>query len=154
MALVGKTEPSRLTKRSYPGFKAQAGHFTGRTPKEFRVPKELRTHKTNPVNEALTVAAIDEPGPGGAHHVYRIDGYGGTCNLSFQNGPINEVGTNGITNEALLAVVLDRLEAFQAGPYKCRENALAITKLEEAMHWLHHRTRLREQRGVEGTHQV
>ena len=33
------------------------------------------------------------------------------------------------------------------------ENALAITKLQEAMLWLGERTREREQRQVEGTHQ-
>ena len=48
-------------------------------------------------------------------------------------------------------IVLDRLRGFQESEFKCRENALAITKLEEAMHWLHHRTRARVARGVEGT---
>lgn len=52
--------------------------------------------------------------------------------LRFQHG---EALVNGITNEALIAVVIDRLERFQEGPYKCRENALTITKLEEALLW-------------------
>jgi len=43
------------------------------------------------------------------------------------------------------------LRSFQAGPYACRENALALTKIEEAMHWLNHRTAERQARGVEGT---
>ena len=115
---------------------------------------ELTAHRVNTCNESISIVPVDDPGSGGAHHVYRIDGYGGTCHLSFQNGPINEVGVNGITNEALLAVVMNRLEGFQSGPYKCRENALAITKLEEAMHWLNHRTSERLKRGVEGTHKV
>lgn len=51
--------------------------------------------------------------------------------LVFQH----EDDANGITNEALIAVVIDRLERFQEGPYKCRENALTITKLEEALLW-------------------
>ena len=50
-------------------------------------------------------------------------------------------------------MLIDRLRGFQAGPFGCRENALALTKLEEAMHWLHHRTRGRMARGVEGTHE-
>lgn len=133
--------------------------------------KELTSHKVNECNGSLTVQAVDEPGSGGAHHHYRITGFNSASNPSdpfvarygaaaehstilFQNGPIKEAGVNGITNEVLLAIVLDRLEGFQTGPYKCRENALAITKIEEAMHWLAHRTRLREQRGVEGTHTV
>ena len=71
--------------------------------------------------------------------------------ILFQRGPVKEVGINGITEQVLLAIVADRLECFQNGPYPCRENALALTKIQEAMHWLHHRTIERVQRGVEGT---
>ena len=74
--------------------------------------------------------------------------------ITFQEGPIAEYGVNGISNEALLAIIEDRLAGFQAGPFACRENALALTKIQEAMHWLHHRTRERVTRGVEGTHSV
>jgi len=128
--------------------------------------RTIETHKHNICNEHITVEAQDGPGPGGASHKYILKGpdkdFGGGVgvaaqfgvNLRFQNGPIAEVGVNGITNESLLAVVLDRLEGFQSGEYRCRENALAITKIEEAMHWLLHRTRQRESRGVEGTHKV
>lgn len=56
-------------------------------------------------------------------------------------------------NEALLAVVEDRLLGFQSGENACRENALALTKLQEAMMWLHKGTRDRVARGVEGTNQ-
>jgi hypothetical protein len=71
--------------------------------------------------------------------------------IRFQNGPINEHGVNGISQEALLAVVIDRLRSFQAGPYACRENATALTKCEEALMWLKLRTQRRIDRGVEGT---
>ncbi|NOV28030.1 hypothetical protein E5S69_31585 [Cupriavidus necator] len=77
-----------------------------------------------------------------------------TVTVLFQNGPIPEVGVNGITQEVLLAIVADRLRSFQAGPFACRENALALTKIEEAQHWLQQRTIARMRRGVEGTHQV
>lgn len=116
--------------------------------------KELTSHKVNECNGSLIVRAVDEPGHGGAHHEYRIACPAGTLEIVFQNGPIKEVGVNGITNEALLAIVRDRLEGFQTGPYKCRENELALVKIEEAQHWLSHRTWEREQRGVEGTHKV
>lgn len=125
--------------------------------------KEIHTHKVNTCNEQLRVVALDDAGSGGACHKYEI-GWGGPeemgtdqgnpCFLRFQDGPIAEVGTNGVTHEALLAIVIDRLQDFQRGPFACRENALALTKLEEAMHWLHHRTKLRVARGVEGTHTV
>jgi hypothetical protein len=72
--------------------------------------------------------------------------------INFQNGPINENGMNGVTQEVLLAIVADRLRSFQAGKYACRENAIALTKIEEAQHWLQSRTRARMSRGVEGTH--
>ena len=71
--------------------------------------------------------------------------------VHFQKGPIKENGVNGCHNEDLIAIVIDRLMDFQASPYHCRENGLAITKLEEALHWLRHRTNGRIQRGVEGT---
>ena len=73
--------------------------------------------------------------------------------LSFQNGPIKEAGVNGITHEVLLAVLIDRMRSFQDGDYACRENAIALTKLEEALMWLNKRTQGREARGVEGTHE-
>jgi len=53
--------------------------------------------------------------------------------------------------EDLIAIVIDRLQCFQEGAYKCRENAIAITKLEEALLWLRKRTMDREKRNVEGT---
>lgn len=124
--------------------------------------RELTSHKVNELNDALLINVLDEPGHGGACHEYQIrrwvknlgDAYGDAemCNIKFQDGPIKEAGINGISQESLLAVVEDRLKCFQAGPYASRENALALTHIQEAMHWLHHRTRERMARGVEGTH--
>ena len=74
--------------------------------------------------------------------------------VNFQEGPIKENGVNGVCNEDLIAMVICRLEHFQKGPYYCRDNAMAITKLEEALLWLRKRTMARENRGVEGTHKV
>jgi hypothetical protein len=74
--------------------------------------------------------------------------------VKFQKGPIKEFGINGVMNEDLIAMVIDRLNSFQDSQYKCRENALAITKLEEALLWLRKRTMDREARQVEGTHAV
>lgn len=109
--------------------------------------RELTDHKINPANDKLRIVVTDTPGAGGANHRYEIDGFnaftnpsretgdrGDAASILFQNGPINEVGVNGITQEALLAIVADRLRSFQAGPYACRENALALTKIEEAQH--------------------
>jgi hypothetical protein len=123
--------------------------------------RDITSHKINTLNECIKIQATDDPGSGGANHEYKICGVQGpldhhpipTIDIRFQNGPIQEVGANGISNESLLAIVEDRLKGFQSGQFACRENALALTHLQESMHWLNHRTRERMQRGVEGTHQ-
>lgn len=130
----------------------------------------LTDHIVNPCNDQLKIVVVDEPGSGGANHKYAIEipakdeGDQGfrdeetgkwmdVCMIRFQNGPINEVGVNGVTHEALLAILCDRLRGFQKGPYACRENAIVLTHLEEAQMWLQKRTRDRMARGVEGTHE-
>jgi len=116
--------------------------------------RELTGHKVNPANDVLEVTARDAPGPGGASHDYQIklpDGSG--VRLAFQNGPIAEAGVNGITHEALLAILIDRMEGFQAGPYANDYNAAALAHLQSAQGCLLERTRERMSRGVEGTHQ-
>lgn len=120
------------------------------------VKRVVTSHKVNGLNDALSIHVMDDPGPGNANHIYWIEfpvgiGPPGCVIIDFQNGPVKEAGVNGISNEALLAIVADRLLGFQAGAYACRENAIALTKIQEAMHWLHHRTNERLQRGVEGT---
>lgn len=125
--------------------------------------RELTSHKVNGLNDALLVNVLDKPGAGNACHEYQVRKFVTgepdecadveLCNIRFQNGPIAEAGVNGISNEALLAIVEDRLMGFQSGEFFCRENALALTKIQEALHWLHHRTRQRMSRGVEGTRQ-
>lgn len=79
--------------------------------------------------------------------------------IKFQHGPIQENGRNGILLEELLEhVIIPRIRGFNRAeledgspnPFRCRENSLAITHLEEALHWLWHRTMLRQQQGVEG----
>ena len=75
-------------------------------------------------------------------------------NMEFQYDVIPEVGVVGWTNESVIAVVIDRLQGFQAGGFSCRENAIAITKLQEALMWLEKRTADRRKRGVEGKHEA
>lgn len=125
--------------------------------------RELTSHKVIGLNETLLINVLDQPGQGNACHEYQIirathgNGdeydYVELCNIKFQNGPIQEYGVNGISNEALLAIVEDRLIGFQSGQFACRENAVALTKIQEAMMWSQKRTRDRMARGVEGTNQ-
>lgn len=101
--------------------------------------------------DGTTIATIDQPGAGGANHAYAVClPNGSSIDIGFQQGGIKENGVNGVQSEHLIAIVLDRLRSFQKGPFPCRENALAITKLEEAQMWLHSRTVERLRRGVEG----
>lgn len=74
--------------------------------------------------------------------------------VHFQEGPIKEAGVNGVCNEDLIAMVITRLEHFNQSEFRCRENSMAITKLEEALLWLRKRTMGREQKGIEGTHKI
>ena len=79
--------------------------------------------------------------------------------IAWQNGPLREQGTdepdapNGAFVETVIAAAIQRIEHYQETQFRCRENALAITKLEEALHWLNARTARREADGTEGTHQ-
>lgn len=116
------------------------------------VERRVTAHIVNPLNDRINILVVDKPGAGGANHKYQIEFPHAKYDvmISFQNGPIAEAGVNGVTHEALLAIVLDRLECFQKGQYACRENAIAFTKIEEALLWLQRRTMKRMARGVEG----
>lgn len=118
----------------------------------------IHDHETNEANKQIQIRADDvNPDNGNASHYYDIstnEGKSHFATLGFQNGPIAECGVNGITNEVLLAIVADRLRCFQTSKYACRENAIALTKIEEAAHWLEARTTARMRRGVEGTSKV
>lgn len=131
--------------------------------------REITSHKVNGCNEAITITAVDEPGAGGANHRYFVEyptkltdamrqlgavRSSQTQVIHFQNGPIAEAGVNGLTQEVLLAIVADRLECFQRGPYACVDNELALASVRQAMRYLQHRTRARVARGVEGTSAV
>lgn len=78
--------------------------------------------------------------------------------INWQDGPLgrgkDRKDPNGAFVETVIAIVADRIEYYQDSQFKCRENALALTKLQEALHWLNHRTQDRETRAVEGTHAV
>lgn len=78
--------------------------------------------------------------------------------IDWQNGPLGRVGSaerqepNGAFVETVLQAVQQRIEYYQK-TFPCRENALAITKIEEALHWLNARTARRVADSTEGTHE-
>lgn len=71
--------------------------------------------------------------------------------ISFriQNGPIKEAGVNGCQVDTLIETAKLIIEGFNKN-FPCRENAMAITKLDEALMWLDKRKKDREKRSVEG----
>lgn len=140
---------------------------------DFEVVRDLYDHKLNGLNEAISITALDQPGPGGANHRYAFCLYGAghgvpstkSVIIEFQNGPLLEAQLNGFSNEAFLAMIIDRMRGFQygrkpddsfdeniRGKFACRDNAIALTLLEDALMRLQKRTRDRLARGVEGRH--
>ena len=69
--------------------------------------------------------------------------------LDFQRGPVAEKGVNGITTEALLAVLIHRTE-FLNGKFPCVENETSLVGMRMALTALEQRTANRISRGVEG----
>lgn len=84
----------------------------------------------------------------------RVDAIG--LHINWQNGPLGRgdgrLEPNGAFVETVLRAAQQRIEHYNASGFACRENSLAITKIEEALHWLGARTARREAQGVEGTH--
>lgn len=141
--------------------------------------RNITDHRVNGLNEAIRVTAAGAPGPGGANTHYKLSlvtesiqhGFDSVpskaieLEVVFQNGPIQSpADMNGFSNESFVAMVIDRMRGFQygrkadgsfdeamRGKFACRENAVALTHLEEALMWLQKRTRDRMARGVEGT---
>lgn len=104
------------------------------------------------------VYAVGEKGNGGAYHSYEItydskgDGYISNHRIDFQNGARKVNGsTNGVLDTDLLEIVRHRLQCFQEGEYATRENATALTHIEEALMWMNRRVEDRIERNVLGT---
>ena len=121
--------------------------------------KELSTiQKREKLN---AVFAVDEAGCGGASHEYKVvpygcdeqgEGYAPCLVVSFQHGPRKDPNsTDGVLDTDLLEIVRDRLRGFQSGEFACRENACALTHIEEALMWLNRRVEDRIERDVLGT---
>lgn len=72
-----------------------------------------------------------------------------SVSFTLQDGPIKEVGKNGCQVDTMIAMSKLILEGLNK-EFPCRENAVAITKLDEALMWLEKRTKDRVKRNVEG----
>jgi hypothetical protein len=148
----------------------QIGPNLTHDPKTAPTRREITTHHDgHGLAESIAVIA-DAPGPGGASHRYlfvaradeahrgSIPGRGSfgweypAGYVQFQKGPRHEAdSTPGVIESVLLAVLIDRLEAFQAGPYACAENVTVLFHLHAAMGTVKQRAHNRAARGVLGT---
>lgn len=72
--------------------------------------------------------------------------------FKIQDGPIKEYGVNGCQVDTLIETAKTIIDGLHK-QNPCRENALAIAKIDEALMWLDKRKRDRITRGVEGTSQ-
>lgn len=70
--------------------------------------------------------------------------------IDFQEGPVKEVGLNGVSERDLLEIVKFRLQNFQNSPFKCTYNGDALNAVINAIAFLDARTADRERRNVEG----
>lgn len=113
--------------------------------------RKIEDHVVQGEQTKLEIVAVDAPGAGGANHEYLVRFPGYSQVIRFQNGPVKEAGLNGITGEALLAIVIDRLRCFQSGAFACSENQTALEAAETALNSLKSRTEKRIAKSVEGT---
>ncbi len=73
--------------------------------------------------------------------------------IVWQDGIVEGAVQTGAFVEDVLEAARQRLQFFQASKFRCRENAIALTKIEEALQWLDWRTRQRLIEGVENTYE-
>ena len=72
-----------------------------------------------------------------------------SLSFTLQNGPVKENGVNGCQVDTIIYAAKAILRGLNK-EFPCRENSLAINKLDEALHWLEFRKADRARRGVEG----
>lgn len=84
-------------------------------------------------------------------HVYEIHGGGFSALIGFQQGPVPKNGINGVTNEALLRVLIHRTCLINE-KFPCDENLHAISYMEAALNCFNDRTARRKKGGIEGTY--
>lgn len=95
----------------------------------------------------------DEGRPAGGH----VTGTG--IDIRWQDGPLgapddpDRAEPNGAFVEDVIVAAILRIEHYQESQFHCVENAVALGHLLAAHEVLKERTRAREDRGVEGTHE-
>jgi hypothetical protein len=113
---------------------------------------ELKDHKVGKLNSAINIQVQDESDLSGMHYSYGfyISIQRNTqkfAEVKFQKGPPKkiamadqaaEIVPEGLTEEALLAVLIHRLRCKVKMPINLKENSVVLQKLEESLMWLNH----------------
>jgi len=97
---------------------------------------------------------VDADGnPTGGYTTLVTDADERVMSIDWQDGIVGDSGQNGAFVEDVIEAARQRIQFFNSNPkFRCRENSLAITKLEEALQWLDWRTRQRLLQGIENTY--
>ena len=112
----------------------------------------------------LNEVFVGEKGIGGAAHNYvvrkKVDENAEVApedlllRIQFQEGARNEEkAIHGVLDSDLIEIVSARLRGFQSGEFATRENACALTHIEEALMWMNKRVEDRIERNVLGTYE-
>jgi hypothetical protein len=118
------------------------------------------THHIDPFGAAdLQIVSDDtDPNAGGASHKYIIKiGFGGdiVATVDFQHGPRGADGKlTGAIDAALAAILIDRMECFQAGPFAHESNDRALNHFRDGLDILRSRAAERKARGVLGVNKA
>jgi hypothetical protein len=119
--------------------------------------RAITSHNVPGLETGIRISAPAESDTEPSNRLYLVSGFNSRNNPAFKavaNVAFNEdlqgiafvsrVDENGVpdglTNEALTAILLDRLEVFQSGPFACEENARAMSHYYLALSALHDRT--------------
>lgn len=99
--------------------------------------------------KTLFATATDERSADGSHHHYAFTNVPAPgapeiplATIKFQNGRPEDVGVNGVSDLMVLAALIDHLQGFQNGPYRCDQNSQAIANLQNAYSWINLRPNL------------
>lgn len=109
---------------------------------------KLTAHQALPMNAVNKQLEIEVAGPAELGH-YVVRWLGQRRTITFHTGD-PRAGVNGVTPEAVLAILTDRLEAGREHGHGSQAVENAIAHLKEAMFHLHAHTTDRVLRGVEG----
>lgn len=69
------------------------------------------------------------------HHTYCVQTPDAVIHLEFQKGDPKKAGVNGLTKEAMLAILIDHM-SFLTDPHWCEENNKALEHLKDAAVYL------------------